>query len=92
MRILAIGDPHGSVDKLRKIPTENIDLILLTGDLGNADIMRKMAFENVERIRNGLEKKEFSSYQKRRAFMQAYNSSIDVVKVSERNPTALAGG
>ncbi len=51
MRIIAIGDPHGDVAKLRKIPLKGIDLILLTGDLGKADLARKFAFMNIERQR-----------------------------------------
>ncbi len=80
MRVLAIGDPHGDLDKIKKIPIIGIDLILLTGDLGSANLMRKMAFENIERQKKGLPKKEFSSRQRKRAFMEAYNSSIKIVK------------
>ena len=36
VRILAIGDPHGALDKIRKIPIKEIDLILLTGDIGKS--------------------------------------------------------
>jgi Icc-related predicted phosphoesterase len=87
VRILAIGDPHGALDKVKKIPTKGIDLILLTGDLGSANLARKMAFENIERKRKGLEEKEFSSNQRKRAFMEAYNSSMKVVRyLSKKSP------
>jgi len=33
------------------------DLILLTGDIGKADLARKFSFENVERVKKGLKKK-----------------------------------
>ena len=36
MKILAIGDPHGNLEKIKRIPVKNIDLILLTGDIGKA--------------------------------------------------------
>ena len=49
MKILAIGDPHGDIGKVRKIPFREVDLILLTGDLGKADLVRKRAFENIDR-------------------------------------------
>jgi len=49
MRICAIGDPHGSLDKVKEAPLSDVDLILLTGDLGSANLMRKMAFDNIER-------------------------------------------
>lgn len=50
MKILAIGDPHGRVDLLRKIPKKDLDIILVTGDVGKADLARKRFFENVESI------------------------------------------
>jgi len=53
MKVLAIGDSHGSLEKVKSIPIKNIDLILLTGDLGSANLMRNMAFENVERQKKG---------------------------------------
>jgi len=93
VRILAIGDPHGSLDKIKKIPTKDVDLILLTGDLGSANLMRKMAFENVERARKGLPEKEFTNLQRKRAFMEAYTSSIRVVKyLSKKAPVQTIYG
>jgi Icc-related predicted phosphoesterase len=80
MRILAIGDPHGDLKSVRKIPLKNVDAILLTGDLGSARLMRKMAFENIERRKNGLPPKEFSSKDKKRAFMEAYTTSIAIMR------------
>ena len=38
MKVLVIGDPHGVLPK--KIPRK-VDLILITGDLGKADLARK---------------------------------------------------
>jgi predicted phosphodiesterase len=35
MKMLAIGDPHGDLEKVKRISVEDVDLILLTGDLGN---------------------------------------------------------
>jgi len=35
MKLLIIGDPHGKLPK--KIP-KNVDLILITGDLGKANL------------------------------------------------------
>jgi Icc-related predicted phosphoesterase len=54
MKILAIGDPHGDLKKINKIPIKDVDLILLTGDLGKADLARKRFFENVKREKKGL--------------------------------------
>jgi len=80
MKILAIGDPHGSLDKIKKIPAKKADLILLTGDIGKADLMRRMAFENIERRKKGMPEKEYSHLQQKKAFLQAYNSSVRIVK------------
>lgn len=79
MKILAIGDPHGSLEKIKKIPVKEADLILLTGDLGSANLMRKMTFENVERRKQGLPEKEYSPSQEKRSFMEAYISTMSLV-------------
>lgn len=79
MKICAIGDPHGNLEEIKKIPLENIDLILLTGDLGSANLMRKMAFENIERKKQGLEEIVYTKKQKKDAFMEAYNSTIKII-------------
>lgn len=79
MRILIFGCPHGS-NKIKRVPLKDVDLILIAGDVGKADLMRKMAFKNIERVRKGLLKIEYSSKQRKRAFMEAYNSTIELVK------------
>jgi len=79
MKILVIGDPHGS-EKVKKIPIKGVDLILITGDLGSANLMRKMAFENIERKKKGLSKKGYTSFQEKKAFMEAYNSTMKIIK------------
>lgn len=92
MKILVVGDPHG-VLKVRKTHLKKADLILLTGDIGKADLMRKMAFQNIERVKKGLSEIEYSSSQKKRAFMEAYNSSIKIVKyLSKFTPVYLIYG
>ncbi len=80
MRILAIGDPHGDMSKIRKIPIKGIDLILLTGDLGMADLARRFSFMNIDRKKRGLVEIEWSAKQSKRAYMEVYNSSIRVLK------------
>ena len=52
MKILVIGDPHGS-EKVKKIPISKIkpDIILIPGDIGKADLVRKFYFKNLERER-----------------------------------------
>jgi len=93
VRILVIGDPHGSLEKVKEIPIKDVDLILLTGDLGSANLMRKMAFENIERTKKGLEEKKFTANQRKRAFMEAYTSSMRVVKyLSKKAPVQTIYG
>ena len=80
MEILVVGDLHGSFKKIREIP----DLILLTGDLGSANLARQIAFEKIERKRKGLPEKEYSPRQEKMAFMEAYNSTIKLAKYFSR--------
>jgi len=80
MKILVIGDPHGDLQGIRKINLNGLDLILLTGDLGSANLMRKMHFENVTRTQQGLPEIEHSSREKKRAFMEAYDSTMKLIK------------
>jgi len=77
MKILVIGDPHGVLPK--KIP-KNIDLIFITGDVGKADLARKIAFENIERKKEGLPELEETSKQARASHMQIHNSTIRLLK------------
>jgi len=80
MKILAIGDPHGDLPKLKRIPLKGSDLILLTGDIGKADLARKIFFENVEREKKGLEElKEDAKYAKN-IYMEIHNSTMDILK------------
>ena len=80
MKICVIGDPHGDLDEIKKIPLSGVNLILLTGDLGSADLMTKLYFENIEREKKGLAEKEYSASCEKRAFMEAYNSTMNIVK------------
>jgi len=42
--------------------------------------MRKIAFENIKRKKQGLKKKEYSPKKRKRAFMEAYTSTIKIIK------------
>ncbi len=79
MKICVIGDPHGDLNKIKRIQLSNVDLILITGDLGRADLMRKMTFDNVERIKHGLAEIKYTPSKEKKAFMEAYNSTIKIV-------------
>ena len=79
MKIITIGDPHGSLEKVKKIPLDRIELILLTGDLGSANLMRKMAFDNIDRKRQGLAEIKYTPKQEKKAFMEAYDSTVKII-------------
>ncbi len=85
MKVLAIGDPHGNIEKIGKIPIDNIDIILLTGDLGKADLARKRLFENVEREKQGLEELEEDKSYVKEAYMEIHSSTIDILKYLSRH-------
>jgi Icc-related predicted phosphoesterase len=79
MKICAIGDPHGDLKRIKEIPLSGIDLILLTGDLGSSNLARKMSFENIKRKKEGLKEIEYTSEQKKKAFLESYNSTIKLI-------------
>lgn len=79
MKILVVGDPHGS-EKIKKIPFKRIDLILLTGDVGKADLARKRYFENIKREKEGLLELEYDAKSNKSAYNEIYNSSLNVWK------------
>ena len=78
MKICAIGDPHGDVKKIRKIPLRGVDLILITGDVGKADFARNRFFENKKREIDGLEKLKYTNKDSMTATLEIFNSSINV--------------
>ncbi len=80
MKILAIGDVHGDIEKIKKIPLKDIDLILLTGDLGKADLARNRFFENLKREKRNLPEIEETSEFIRKSHMEIYDSSIEILK------------
>jgi Icc-related predicted phosphoesterase len=80
MKILAIGDPHGNLEKIKKIPIEDIDLILLVGDLGKADLARKRFFENLKRKEKGLPELKVTNQYRKREYLETYTSAIQVGK------------
>jgi Icc-related predicted phosphoesterase len=80
MKILAIGDPHGDLEKIKKIPMKGTDLILLTGDLGKADFARKRFFENVERKKKGLKELKYIPSDRKKEHFEIHNSTLNVLK------------
>ncbi len=80
MKILAIGDPHGDLEKIKKIPLKGVDLILLTGDIGKADFARKRYFENVERKRKGLKELEYDAKASKTTYKEISDSTLGILK------------
>jgi Icc-related predicted phosphoesterase len=87
MKILAVGDPHGS-EKVKKIPLNGIDVVLLTGDIGKADLARKRVFENRRRKEEGLPELEFDGKFVKSIYKEIYDSTLDVLRYfSKKIPT-----
>jgi len=80
MRILVIGDPPGDLKKIQKIPLKKADLILLTGDLGKADLARKRAFKNIERKKEGLPKLKKDKKLDKKITDEINKSTIKILK------------
>jgi Icc-related predicted phosphoesterase len=80
MRILAIGDPHGDLASVKKLSFKGVDAIILTGNLGDASLARKMSFANIERRKKGLPIKEYGAKEYKRAYMQEYSSTLKVIR------------
>ncbi|MEK6927417.1 MAG: metallophosphoesterase [Nanoarchaeota archaeon] len=80
MKIMYIGDPHGDLEKVREIPLTGIDAIVLNGDLGKADIARKQKLTNISRTKQGLPEINYTPGERKEAFMESYNTGIELVK------------
>jgi Icc-related predicted phosphoesterase len=78
MNILAIGDPHGHLEKVKGMP--HADAIILTGDFGDASLARTMAFTSIHRRHKGLLPLKYTAKQRKRAFMQQYTTGLRLVK------------
>jgi Icc-related predicted phosphoesterase len=76
MKIAAIGDPHGNLEKIRSIPLEKMDLALLTGDLGQTDNLRKQAYEFISIKRPGPA--EIAAYAEgfKKAFIESHGTAL----------------
>ncbi|MDD5416417.1 MAG: metallophosphoesterase [Candidatus Aenigmarchaeota archaeon] len=83
MRILAIGDPHGS-GNIEKINLDNIDYVLIPGDVGKADLMRKYYFEyNIKQGKKWTD--ELSKKQIEEAFLQAIQTTENILSYFDKS-------
>ena len=81
MKILAVGDPHGKVPS--NLP-KSVDAVIVTGDIGKADLARKIAFENKKRAKEGLPKLEKTAAQAKAIHSEIHNSTLKVLRTLSR--------
>ncbi len=77
MRILAIGDFHGKVPKGMKsfMKDNSFDVIICTGDLADTDKLRRMQFENWDKIKS---KKNFEKlFKSKEDYASTYKEAIE---------------
>lgn len=84
MKVCAIGDPHGDMKKIKRIPLSKTDLILITGDVGKADFARNRFLENIKRKNKGLEELEYTAKDNKTMYIEIHNSSIDVWRYTSK--------
>ncbi len=79
MKIAAIGDPHGNLERIRSIPLDRVDLALLTGDLGQTDNLRKQAYEFISIKRP--KPAEVAAYAEgfREAFIESHRTALRLI-------------
>ncbi len=92
MKILAIGDPHGKLEKLKDISLKDIDLVLLNGDLATSEVTRKYYFKykiqkKIQNWRSMLTKEQVTSM-----YQEVIDSAIDVLKHFSKKPTFFVYG
>jgi len=76
MKIAAIGDPHGNLEKIQNIRLETVDLALLTGDLGRTDNLRKQAYEFLNIKRPGPQQKSSYAAGFKAAFLKSHETAL----------------
>ena len=79
MKIAAIGDPHGNFEKITKIPLDHVDLVLLTGDLGRTDMLRRQAMQYLGITNPGPEEKRSYAAGFGEAFLTAHRTALGLV-------------
>ncbi len=76
MKIAAIGDPHGNLEKIRSMRLEKVDLVLLTGDLGQTDNLRKLAFKFLDIKQPGMQERSSYAAGFKDAFIQSHRTAL----------------
>jgi len=78
MKFAVVGDPHGKT--IPKSKLRGVDAILITGDLGKADLARQRFFENIQRERQGLKKLKPDKKLEKDSYAEIYESAMAVVQ------------
>jgi len=92
MKILAIGDPHGTLEEIRKISVDEVDLVLITGDLGDSDLVRKYYFKyEVEKGEKSW-KTAISKEELQEVYTRLIDSGLKVLEHFSEKPTLFVLG
>ncbi|NPE26999.1 hypothetical protein HNV12_03290 [Methanococcoides sp. SA1] len=79
VKICAIGDPHGDLKKIGNI-TKDVDLYLVTGDLGDASFFRKLVMGNVKKVEARDSMHDTKIKDVKRAYQRIHDSTLDILK------------
>lgn len=93
MKFLIVGDPHGDKKIFDIKINDEIDAIIITGDLGKSDLQRKYHFEYS--IKKGIEnwKDLISKDELKKIYTETINSSIEILKYfASKKPTFFVLG
>jgi len=91
MKILCVGDPHGN-KKVLNIKVKDADLVLIVGDLGDSEVVRKYYLKYVV----GLKKRNWKDFISRKElkdlYVQMIDSSVKVLKHFSKKPVFFVFG
>jgi Icc-related predicted phosphoesterase len=82
VRLLIVGDPHGS-EKLLRLDTRGYDAAIVTGDMGKTDIMRELAWGKIKGSKAAI----------KQSYYDYVRTAIPVLKqISKNIPTLCVHG
>lgn len=93
MKILAVGDPHGSSDVFKIPVDEDIDAVFITGDLGKTDLVRKYYFKYIIGEKRPTYKDMLTNEQLLELYEEMIDSSVKIVEYfASKKPTFFLYG
>lgn len=88
-----LSDTHGSIGHIPPAELESADAILLCGDIGSSDIMRRIFFERFEARRAGREYPEPPRELVKEGYLESVESAAAILaELSEKAPIYLVAG